>query len=511
MFKDEHKREVWDTLRQHDLRALSRLLPDSLVESAAAEAGVKVGRGPLNLVTQTWLALLGALETTKNFTGVLQLTLKLMQDAGTWRGEPSACLSPRGPARGKSQRRGRGRKGSGKGREQARKGRVKSKHDPRGGDPNLVSEEAFQQARRRMPRGFWVALILMIGRCFEQKHGALVRWKRRFRLLALDGTTINLPGWKRLAEHFGTARNQRRGARRQTQARMVMLQFPLTRMPWRYELTTMKEGERTVAGRMLGQLRANDLVLMDRGFFSFGLFCQVQERRAFFAVRLMAGVKLKHVKHLGRKDRLAEWTPSDRRRWKGLPESIRLRVIDYQIKGFRPSAIVTNVTDPRAISRDEWVRLTTQSDPGRRLDPGLYHRRWEIETTFFELKVSQGMEGGLRGRTPDCIAYEVAGHVTLYLLTRWLMVEAAVDSGKDPLRLSFTGALRELEELRPVLVTAAPRRVREYLLPLLLLRIASHDVPWRPGRHDPRPGDTKTKYKGRGHYRKPSKLAVGET
>jgi hypothetical protein len=49
----------------------------------------------------------------------------------------------------------------------------------------------------------------------------------------------------------------------------------------------------------------------------------------------------------------------------------------------------------------------------------LYHRRWEIETTTFrELKRVQQMHGQLRGRTPQTIEFEVAGHVLLHLLVR---------------------------------------------------------------------------------------------
>jgi hypothetical protein len=505
MFKDEHKRDVWNTLRQQDLRPLSRILTGPLLRSAAERAGVRVGDGPLNVLTMAWLGLLGALETGRNFAGVLQLTLKLLHDAGRWEGEPSAALLPK-KARGNRKDKGRskGRKARGK----------RSKHDPRGGDRNLVSEEAFAQARKLMPASFWVALILLLGECFERQHGQSLRFKG-YRLLALDGTTIQLPGWGTLKKHYGTTGNQHggRGGRggKTVQGRMVMLQFPLVRLPWRYELTPLKQGERTVAGRLLEQLEADDLVLMDRGFFSYGLFQQVQRRQAFFAIRLMAGVKLRHVKHLGYKDRLMSWTPSDRRKWKGLPESMELRLIDYQIKGFRPSAILTNLTGEGAISREDWVRLTTQSDAGRRLGPGLYHRRWEIETTFMELKVHQGMEGSLRGRTVRCIEYEVAGHVTLYLLVRWLMVEAALKSGQDPLRLSFLEAMRELEDLRPVLLIADARHAADYLIPLLLERIAGHQFPWRPGRYDPRPGDRKIKYKGKGKYRLPSRLAMCKT
>ena len=88
---------------------------------------------------------------------------------------------------------------------------------------------------------------------------------------------------------------------------------------------------------------------------------------------------------------------SQGKQWKHLPRSIALRVIDYQIRGFRPSAIVTNLNGPRAVSRDQWMSMASQSHAARHLNVGLYHRRWEIETTFFELKVRQGMEGKSAG------------------------------------------------------------------------------------------------------------------
>lgn len=543
MFTDELKRDVWDSIRQHDMRPLAGLMPDSLPAEAAAEAGVEVRPGPLNVVTLAWLAVLSAIERGRNFAGVLTLTLKLLHDAGRWDAvarTPSPALGP--AARRKTRARGdHGRKAASRRGKRDRAKHDRAKHDPRGADPNLVSEEAFVQARRRLLGaggggggsgvGFFLALVLLLGRCFERRHGRLLRWRggggANFRLLALDGTTLNLPGRRRLADHFGTAANGGGPALRTPQARLVMLQFPLTRLPWRYELTPLAQHERVVAGRLLGHLEPDDLVLMDRGFFSYGLFWRVQDRGAFFAVRLRAQVSPKHVRRLGYKDRLVTWSPADRRKiWADLPASIALRIVDYQIPGFRPGAVVTNVLEPGRVSRADWVRLATGADAGRRLDPGLYHRRWEIETTFLEMKVRQGMEGGLRGRTPACIEYEVAGHVVLYLLVRWLMVEAAAaadgecpgsgaGSGAgappEPLRLSFCQALRELCDLRPTILCCGKEgRVSRVLLPLLLRRVASHRVPYRPGRHDPRPGDTAVRDKGGGYSRQPHKLRPDE-
>lgn len=484
MFTDEHRVIVWNEIRQHDLRAFSRFLQPVAVCKAAARTGRMLGRGPLHLGNLVWLAVASALHTTKSFADVLSLTLKLLSDAENFGATPLA----------KAKKQGQHRKTSCK----------RSRHDPRRADPTVVSEEAFVKARQRVPLAFWLNLLLALAERFQSEHGQFVRWKG-FRLLALDGTAIPLHNWQPLTEHFGTVSNGK--GRRRTQARMLLLQFPLARVPYAYELSPVAQSEKTGAVKLFSLLQANDLVLLDRGFWSYGLFWQIQRQDAFFGIRLFRTAGLKHLQKLGPKDRLVQYAPTDRK-WRkiGLPRSITLRVIDYQIPGFRPSAVVTNVTDPAVISREDWVRLSTESDPGRRLDPGLYHRRWEIETSFSELKVIQGMKGGLRSRTPEGIAFEVAGHVLFYLLIRWMMVEAAVKHGHPPLRLSFTHALRELHDVREILVTSHPSWVRRVLIPRLLARVASHLVPLRPGRHYSRPNDTKPKNTGKGRIRLPSKL-----
>lgn len=492
MFTDEHRRNVWDQIRQHDLRAFTGLLSPQLVVKAAAKAGINVGSGPLCVVNLTWLAVAAALHATRSFADVLTLTLKLLADTEGFASTPLG--RKRQKAKVQMAQRAKPRKGP--------KGR--SKHDPRRDDPTVVSEEAFSKARRRLPVGFWAALLALLGQRFEAAHGSRIRW-RGLRLCALDGTSLPLGNWPALAEHFGTAKN---GKERQTpHARMVMLQFPLARIPYRYELSPNTVGEKTLARRLIEHLEPKDLLLLDRGFWSYGIFWAIQKRGAFFGIRLFKSARLETVRRLGPRDLLVRYAPSDPRwRKEGLPAAIDLRVIPYQIPGFRPSAVVTNLLDARVASREDWVRLAVDSEPGRRLHPGLYHRRWEIETSFFELKISQGLKGALRSRTPESVAYEVAGHVLFYFLVRWLMVEAAAAHKQDPLRLSFSHALRELQDLSQTMLTASPQRVSQVLLPRLLARVAAHLVPQRPGRHYSRPHDTKTRVTGSGKRMLPSKL-----
>lgn len=479
MFKDEARDSIWEQLRQRGLQAFSSLLTPEAMQAAASAAKVTIGASPLNACTLVWLGIVGALHTSKNFADVLVITWKLLEDA--------QCPLP------KSRRKRRRKRGK------------RSKHDPRGKSPH-VSEEAFVQARQKLPLAFWMYLLTVLAESFQRQHPEHVWWKR-FRLLMLDGSDIALPRWKRLLDHYGAAGS---GKARTPQARMLMLALAQSRLPWRYSVVPQSCHEQTAAKGLLQHLEANDLVLMDRGFWSYGLFWQIQFQQAFFAIRLRRGVRFRRLKRLGNSDELVEWRPSVRSRRRcswigtGLPKSIQLRVVRYRVPGFRASAVVTNVLSPKDVSRDEWVRLASTDERGAVLEAGLYHRRWEIETLFRELKVVQRMEGSLRSRTPEGIEFEIAGHVLLYFLIRWLMVEAAVTHHEHPLRLSFKHALLEFDDLRPWLLIASPHAVHTVLLPRLLSRIAQHRILVRPGRHFPRLAD---KYQ-LGKYRTRSKIKV---
>ena len=127
-----------------------------------------------------------------------------------------------------------------------------------------------------------------------------------------------------------------------------------------------------------------------------------------------------------------------------------------------------------------------------------------VLTFGFELKVSQGMKTALSSRTPEGNRYEIAGHVLFYFLVRWMMVEAV--HGQDPLRLSFTQALRELQDISQTLIATSDQRVSQVLLPRLPARVAEHVVSERPRRHHSRPHDTKVRITGSGERMMPGKL-----
>jgi hypothetical protein len=480
MFTDKLRANVWKKVTERDLGAFSKLLsPDLLIQAAWESRGAWCG-SPLNYVTLAWLAVACSMDRESTFEGVLGWAMKIVKL------QPGFGQTPLG-------------------RRLNKKRRAKNRralHDPRCDDPTHVSEEAFTQGRQRMPQEFWDTLIALLIDAFEAQHGARMKFGG-LRLLSMDGTEINLPNYAAVRKYFGTAKNV--FGNHQPQARMVMLQLTQVRLPFRYLLAPLSQGEITLGRKLVGFLRRDDLVLVDAGYWSYGLFHDIGKKQAYFAIRKSRKLCCRTLKRLGPNDKLITWTPKDSRgQWRkeGLPESMILRVIRYRVPGFKPQEIVTNLLDAEWVPYDDWVRLAWDCDDQGQLSVGLYHRRWQIETTFRELKVRQGMEGKLRGRLPATLKYEIAGHVLLYLLVRWLMVEAAVKVSMDPLRLSFSSALREIDAFRESLLNATPQRV-SVLVEQLLKAIANHQVPYIPGRWFPRKKKS-TNHKHKQNCRSPS-------
>ena len=463
MFIAKKRAEVQDKIRRRDQAILDHILTPELFLQAALRSGLEMLLCPLHLVNRVGLAISAAGNPDRGFADILGLSRNTLVDHETL---PQSDL---------------GRYLT----QPHQRRRHASPHDPRKGPAEPVSEAALAKARQRMPSAFWVARFLLVVERFHRLDADVLRWPR-FRLLAVAGSDLSLPDWPALREHFGTANNA--GGRHGAQARLVLLPFPQARRPCADALGPIACGEIRLARQLLQGLPADALVLLDAGFWCYGLFGQIHYQGASVCLRLRRNPNLRIIKEL-RKDRrgndvLVEWTPRDSRsNWRkaGLPPAMPLRLLIYPAKGLRPLRLLTNVVDSKDVPYEQfWGRRV--SPQGEILSKGVYNMRWEIEITYLELKVQQQLENGLRSRCPEGTYDAVAGHVLYYLLVRWLMVEAAVAAGVSPLRLSFTAALREIKRQWPSAVVASAAWLTPQLRPRRWERLASHRVAERPRR-----------------------------
>ena len=132
---------------------------------------------------------------------------------------------------------------------------------------NCVSEEAFCQARRKLPLRFWRALWDRLEDRYQDRFAGAMRWKDRFRVLAGDGSEVRLPKVPALASFFGCPKNGKRKSR-QPQGRLVAFCSVFTGFCTAFKFVPLRFSEHTALRHLVPTLQIDDLLLLDRGFFS---------------------------------------------------------------------------------------------------------------------------------------------------------------------------------------------------------------------------------------------------
>lgn len=129
-----------------------------------------------------------------------------------------------------------------------------------------VTEEAFCQARGQLPLRFWRALWDCLVSRYHRRFPTAMRWKGH-RVLAGDGSEVQLPLVRALVDFFGCPKGGK-GESRRPQGRLVALCSVFTGFCVAFKFVPLCFSEHTVLRHLIRQLKINDLLLLDRGFFS---------------------------------------------------------------------------------------------------------------------------------------------------------------------------------------------------------------------------------------------------
>ena len=347
-----------------------------------------------------------------------------------------------------------------------------------------VSEEAFCQARRKLPLRFWRALWDRLEDRYQDRFAGAMRWKDRFRVLAGDGSEVRLPKVPALASFFGCPKG---GWSRSVRCSPASVR-PSSSSP-------SVSASTPLCATWFPPSSATIYCCWTAAFFPYAAIWSIVRRKAHYLLRLsnqMAALP-KRIRRLGPQEWQVRFRPStdSRRRCPGLPGELACRLIRYQRRGFRPSWLLTSLMDDHLCSREELIDL--------------YHRRWTVETIYREWKHSLDIQN-LRSRTPRGILKEVYTHLMLSNLIRYTMTQAAEGTDQAPVDLSFLAALT-LE--RKAIGRIGRMSSAEYaiLSARFLAEIRAAKIRKRPGRSYPRLQDGKVKNKGHGKYQQPARIA----
>jgi hypothetical protein len=270
-------------------------------------------------------------------------------------------------------------------------------------------------------------------------------WYRRWRVVSLDGSTLDVADEKENARAFGRP-SASRGQSAYPQMRFVSLVENGTHVLFGTRLAGYATGEITLAHEVIASLEKGMLCLADRNFFGFALWNQARARGAHLRWRVKKNMRLV-VEQRWPDGSYRSRIYASERDWRHRTNGVVVRVIDYHLEGIADAEpiyrLLTTILDPAEAPAEELAAL--------------YHERWEVETALDELKTHlRGAKIVLRSKTPDLVRQEFYGLLLAHFAVRGLMHEAALQAGEDPDRLSFVHAVRVIRRKLP-LSGALPR------------------------------------------------------
>jgi hypothetical protein len=239
----------------------------------------------------------------------------------------------------------------------------------------MVTKSAFTQARKKLEYGAFVELnqtqVAYFYSHFEPRtwHG--------FRLVAIDGSTSELPRTSEVTEHFGVW-HPVKGApcpiARVSQMFDVINQITLDAI-----IAPKALGERALAALHFILLQAGDLVLLDRGYPAFWLFALILAQGAHFCARmpLSGWLVVEQFVASGLAEQIVTLYPGyvackECRTRQISTEPLTIRLIRVELEIGEVEVLATSLLDserfPVAVFKE------------------LYHQRWPVEEDYKVMK-----------------------------------------------------------------------------------------------------------------------------
>lgn len=308
----------------------------------------------------------------------------------------------------------------------------------------VAGKSGISQARGRLGSAPLKLLYESVVRpvATPQTRGA---WYRQWRLVSLDGSTLDVADTAENDKAFGRP-GASRGASAYPKIRFVGLLENGTHVLFAARMADYATDELTLAEEVVPALRKGMLCLADRFFPRYKLWQRATGTGAELLWRTRQNARLdvdQRFRDGSYLSRIYSSTSDRRNRRKG----IVVRVIDYRLEGVEDAEpiyrLITTILDPKQAPAQELAAL--------------YHERWEIETALDELKTHlRGAQIVLRSKTPELVRQEFYGLLMAHFAIRGLMHEAALHADEDPDRISFVHSTRVVQRRMARFVALPP-------------------------------------------------------
>lgn len=309
-----------------------------------------------------------------------------------------------------------------------------------------VSKSALTQARAKLrPEAFEELNRVLVDAAMRELP--MRRW-HGFRLLAVDGSTFLLPKVPAIMAAF------EQSGEVTPLGRFSRLYDVLNRVIVAADIEPLGVGERVLAGEYLAAIRADDLLLYDRGYPAFWLFAAHGVEQRHFCARVPRTFCAEVAAFAADSARSAAVSlkPGEEARRQcldyGLPTApLRLRLIRVSLKNGEEEFLITSLCDEAAFPTPLFKHL--------------YHLRWGIEEGYKKEKCWAEVEN-CSGRTlhalrQDILAKVLALNLTAILvgLAQWL-TQRLYQARRHACQVNFANALSKMKDNIVRLLDLAP-------------------------------------------------------
>jgi hypothetical protein len=348
----------------------------------------------------------------------------------------------------------------------------------------IVTKSAFSQARKKLKYEAFIELNqAQVGYFYEHFESEL--W-HGFRLLAVDGSTSELPRTLEVIEHFG-AWHPVQGAPCPL-ARVSQMFDPINGVTLEAIISPKAVGERALAAQHFAMLTAGDLVLLDRGYPAFWLFALILEQGSQFCARMPLGGwrAVEQFVASGLNEQIVILWPSSESnkecRARGLSLApIMVRLIRVELDSGEIEVLATSLVDtivyPATLFKE------------------LYHQRWPVEEDYKVMKSRVEVEN-YSGKSVLAVYQDFYAKVFTANLTAILahpaqkVVAQKCQARKYTYRVNMANALSKMKDTIVLFIQRTDvLSILESLWQLMIQTIE----PIRPGRSYPRKKRVKPK------------------
>lgn len=272
-------------------------------------------------------------------------------------------------------------------------------------EPVQVTQQAVSKRLNKLPASLFHSLLSELLPLLHQQWTArkrplpaVFKWAQVHygRVLAVDGSKLDTLWRKLCTDEVGSQGN--------LAGKMTALLDVRSRLPlhiWYDE--DAKRSDNQAWPQIKAALQADDLLLLDRGYYDFGEFAALSAQGVWFVSRtrsdLVYEVEQKLVMQATVRDRVVRAGSP-----KGRNAPVRLRLIEVQTSSGSWYSYLTNVLEPAKLPPTQIAAM--------------YGQRWRIEESFSEVKRLLGLSYFYSGSSNG---------VQLQLWLTWLLYALLVD------------------------------------------------------------------------------------